>query len=151
MPQSLVKLYVHIAFSTKERQPFLADNEVSRRMHAYLAGVCASHDSHAVQVGGAADHVHLLCCLSKTEALADLVKEIKRTSSIWVKTLRPDLAAFQWQSGYGAFSVSHSNLERVRAYIANQEEHHRKRDFKDEFRGLLRKHGIEFDERYVWD
>lgn len=151
MPQSLVKICVHIAFSTKERQTFLADEGIRRRMHAYLATVCASHESHAIMVGGAADHVHLLCSLSKTETLADLVKEVKRTSSIWVKTVRPDLAAFQWQAGYGAFSVSHSNVARVREYIANQEEHHRKRDFKNEFRELLRRHGIEFDERYVWN
>lgn len=151
MPQSLAKLYVHIIFSTKNRYPFLQDKEIRNEMHSYLGGACNELDSQVLIVGGVADHVHILCTLSKNLSLAKLVGEVKRESSKWVKTKGRGLSKFAWQNGYGAFSVSQSQVEVVRKYIGKQEEHHRKKTFQDEFRASLRKYEIKFDERYVWD
>ena len=120
-------------------------------MHAYLGGVSGRLDCTPVIVGGTEDHVHLLCRFARTITVADWVKELKRTSSQWAKTRGGDLVAFAWQAGYGAFTVSASNVEAVRSYFENQKEHHRVRTFQEEYRGFLRKHGIEWDERYVWD
>lgn len=149
MAHSLAQLYVHIIFPTKRRQPFLAGPDIRRQMHAYLATVLNAYDSPALLVGGTADHVHILCSLSKTQTIAKVVGETKRSSSKWAKTKGRHLSAFQWQDGYGAFSVSCSNVSRVRAYIGRQEEHHRRTTFQKEFRAVLRKHGIEFDELRV--
>jgi REP element-mobilizing transposase RayT len=151
MGQSLAQLYVHIIFSTKNRQRFLADNDLRERTHAYLAGVCRNQDSPAVIAGGAEDHVHILCRLGKQITVADLVRELKRDSSSWIKTQRGDLAKFHWQTGYGAFSVSPGHVEDLKAYIANQMEHHRLESFQDEFRRVCAKYGVEVDERYIWD
>ena len=119
MPQSLAKVYVHIVFSTKNRKPFLHDRPLRLEMHAYLVGACNGQDSPSILVGGVADHVHILCRLSRTRTLAELVREIKRTSSKWIKT--KGLRHFGWQNGYGAFSVSPSHVARVRRYIARQD------------------------------
>jgi hypothetical protein len=100
---------------------------------------------------GVEDHVHLLCALPRTCSAADMVKEVKRSSSLWLKAKSPDLADFAWQNGYGIFSIGFSQIESVRDYIDGQEEHHRKVSFQDEFCQLLRRYEIEFDERYVWD
>ena len=151
MPQSLAQIYLHIIFSTKNRQPFLTDPIVRAELHAYLAGTCKNLDSPAVIIGGVADHVHILCRLSRTHAVAVLVRELKRESSKWCKEKSTDLADFYWQDGYGAFSVSPGHVEALKVYIANQEEHHRRETFQDEFRRVLRKYGLEWDERYVWD
>ncbi len=151
MPQSLVQIYVHLVFSTKHRQPFLADNEFRDRTHRYLAGACTGLESPALVVGGVEDHVHILCRLGKTVAVADLIRDLKRESSKWVKVEKPELAEFHWQQGYGAFSISPSHVEALKKYIANQEEHHRKESFQDEFRRLCKKYGLEIDKRYVWD
>jgi putative transposase len=151
MPQSLAQIYVHIVFSTKERRNFLQDRSMRDECHKYLGGTCNNLGCPVLCVGGVADHVHILCRLGRTMSVADLVKELKRDSSQWLKTKAPDLANFYWQSGYGAFSVSPGHVEALRIYIANQEEHHRTESFQDEFRRLLTKYGIEWDERYVWD
>ena len=151
MAQSLAQVYIHVVFSTKDRVAFLKDADIRRQMHAYLATAFKGHDCHAVTVGGTADHVHALCLWSRTRALAEVIGDVKRVSSKWVKTKGERFALFQWQAGYGAFSVSHSNAGRVRAYIDRQEEHHRTKTFRDEFLALLRKCGVAFDERYVWD
>jgi REP-associated tyrosine transposase len=151
MSQSLAKIYTHIVLSTKHRYPFLADESVRTEMHAYLAGSCNNLKCPAIIVGGVADHVHILCVLSRNFSVADLVGEIKRSSSKWVKTKGILLCKFAWQNGYGAFSVSQSQVESVRTYIAAQEEHHRKKSFQNEFRSFLEKYRVEFDERYVWD
>jgi putative transposase len=108
-------------------------------------------DCETLIVNGVEDHVHSLFALSRTNSIADVVKEIKRTSSAWAKELSPTLAKFQWQAGYGAFSVSQSDLAEVIRYIENQEEHHKRVTFQDEYRALLKAYGIEYDERYVWD
>jgi REP element-mobilizing transposase RayT len=102
-------------------------------------------------IGGTADHIHLLHRLSRTSDAASIVKELKRGSSIWLKTKDPKLKDFAWQSGYGIFSIGISEVDAVRKYIENQEEHHRSVSFQDELRDLLKRHGIEFDERYMWD
>jgi len=102
-------------------------------------------------VGGVADHVHVLFALSKNHSIAEIVYEVKRGSSKWIKTKGPELKKFQWQSGYGAFSVSQSHVEQVRGYIEGQERHHRRVTFEDEFREFLRRYEVEFDERYLWD
>ena len=151
MPQSLSVVHIHLVFSTKNRVPFLRDAVLLSEMQAYLGGVSAKLDCPPTLVGGTEDHVHLLCRLGRTVSQADWVKEIKRVSSTWIKEREAQMADFAWQAGYGAFSVSASNMGRVRAYIAGQEEHHRKVSFQDEYRAFLRKHGIEWDERYVWD
>jgi len=151
MPQSLANIYIHIVFSTKNRKAFLADKDIRDQMHAYLGSVLKGYDSPAVAVGGTDDHVHILCNLSRTETLAKVIGETKRTSSKWIKTKGKGFGNFQWQNGYGAFSVSRSRLEEARRYIVNQDQHHKKMTFQEEFRALLKKQGIEFDERYVWD
>ncbi|MHA3771677.1 IS200/IS605 family transposase [Verrucomicrobiota bacterium sgz303538] len=151
MPQSLSTVYLHLVFSTKERVPFLRQSDLRAEMHAYLGGVSRKLDCPAVLVGGVEDHVHLLARIGRMIAQAEWVKELKRASSIWIKERDPVLEDFAWQAGYGIFSVSVSSLEFVRGYIEKQEEHHRRMTFQDEYRALLRKHGAEWDERYVWD
>jgi putative transposase len=151
MPQSLVQIYVHLVFSTKNRRPFLRDAALRHRLHAYLTGICNNQQSPAITVGGVEDHVHILCRLSKTLDVSVLIRELKRDSSKWVKDQDSALSDFAWQNGYGAFSVSPSHVEPLRYYIANQEEHHHTESFQDEFRRLCKKYGIELDERYAWD
>ena len=151
MPQSLAQIYLHIVFSTKDRRPFLQNDSIRDEMHNYLGGICNNIKCPTLRVGGVSDHVHLLCRLSRTITVADLVQELKRESSKWVKTKSNLLGDFHWQNGYGAFSISPGHVEEVRSYIANQEEHHRTVTFQDEFRRLLTKYGVEWDERYVWD
>ena len=151
MPQSLARVVLHVVFSTKNREPFLKDDDVRNRLHAYMAGVLQRIGCEPILIGGVEDHVHVLCNLSRTVTIAQLVEEAKKSPSKWVKEQGPQYREFFWQTGYGSFSVSQSNVEQVRAYIATQEEHHRKVSFQDEFRALCRKHGVEIDERYAWD
>ena len=151
MPQSLAKILVHAVFSTKDRRPFLRDKNLREEMHRYLGGILNQLDCQPVIVGGVEDHVHLLCGFSRTITIANWIKELKRISNLWLKQQDQTFADFEWQGGYAVFSVSHSNIERVKGYIARQEQHHRKISFQDELRALLRKHAIEWDERYVWD
>ncbi len=151
MPQSLAQVYLHVVFSTKNRQPFLQDTDLRTELHHYLGGTCRDLGSPSLITGGVEDHVHILCRLARTQTIAQLVAELKRESSKWIKTKSPALSEFHWQDGYGAFSISHSNVEAVRTYIAEQESHHRQHSFQDEFRRLLQKYQVEYDERYVWD
>ena len=150
MGQSLTQLLTHMIFSTKERRPFIAE-EIQAELNAYLAGALRNIGCPAILVGSVEDHVHALFALSKNLAISQVVKEVKVESSKWMKTKDPGLKVFCWQSGYGAFSVSQSMIEPVRAYIAGQKEHHRKKTFQQELRDFLEKHGVEYDERYVWD
>lgn len=151
MPQSLSAIYVHLVFSTKERRPFLRDASTRISLHAYLGGASRHLECPPVLVGGVEDHVHILARLARTITQAEWVKELKRASNLWLKSQGREYDDFQWQGGYAAFSVSRSNLEQVEAYIVSQEEHHRKMSFQDELRAMLRRHRIDFDERYVWD
>jgi REP-associated tyrosine transposase len=150
MPQSLSKVILHIIFSTKNREPWL-DSGVRSRMHAYLATICRDVDADFVRVGGIADHVHIVTTLPRTVSQAQLIEQIKKTSSKWIKGFNARYHGFFWQRGYGAFSVSPSQLDAVLEYINKQQEHHRTRTFQEEYRELLHKHGVDFDERYVWD
>jgi REP element-mobilizing transposase RayT len=151
MPQSLAKILVHTIFSTKERRPFLRDKLLREELHRYIGGILARHDCQPLIIGGTEDHIHMLSTLPRTDNAADMVKEAKRGSSLWLKTKSPDLRDFAWQNGYGIFSVGFSQVESIRQYIAGQEEHHRKVSFQDEYRGFLKRYEIEFDERFVWD
>ena len=151
MPQSLSIVYLHLVFSTKERRPFLRDKTVREALHAWLGSVSKQLDCPPILVGGVEDHVHLLCRFARTITQAEWVKELKRVSNGWLKEQGRDYVDFEWQGGYADFSVSQSNLESVKQYIGNQEEHHRKMNFQDELREMLRKHQQEWDERYVWD
>jgi len=151
MPQSLSKILVHNVFSTKERRSFLHDPNLRAELHCYLGGILKQHDCQPIVIGGVADHVHILSTLARTCDAATMVKELKRGSSLWIKKQNANLADFAWQNGYGIFSIGASQVPAVKRYILNQEEHHRRISFQDEFRTLLTRYGIEFDERYVWD
>jgi putative transposase len=148
--QSLAKNLIHLIFSTKNRKPVIL-KPTRPELHKYMAGILVEWDSPAVIIGSVADHVHLLFYLSKNHALSKVVEQVKKGSSKWIKTQGSRYSPFHWQSGYGAFSVSQSNVARVTTYIVNQEEHHRTRKFQDEFHAFLRRHQVDFDERYVWD
>ena len=129
----------------------LRDSVLRAELHAYLGGIINHLDCQSIIVGGVEDHVHLLASLARTCALAELVKEVKRGSSLWIKEREPALSDFAWQNGYGVFSIGFSQIEELQVYITRQEEHHRLRSFQDEFKLFLRRYQIPFDERYVWD
>ena len=147
MPQSLVKILVHVVFSTKNRVD-LIHPEVEGGLYAYIHGIVENNKSKLIIGGGTANHGHLLISMGKTIDVSDLVGDIKRDSSGWMKQHE---RSFYWQEGYGAFSIGESQVPRVMQYIKDQKEHHAEQNFKDEFRGLLRKYRVEYDERYVWD
>jgi REP element-mobilizing transposase RayT len=151
MPQSLARLWTHLIFSTKHRFPFLSDRQLRRDMHGYLATMLRQQDCEPIIVGGVEDHIHGLFALSRKHAIADVVKEVKRTSSKWIKEVAPMQSKFRWQNGYGAFSVSQSDIPEVIEYIERQEEHHKRVTFQDEHRAFLKAYGIDYDERYIWD
>ncbi len=151
MAQSLSALYVHLTWSTKDRVPFLREPTLRKLLHAYLGATSRNLDSPSAVVGGAEDHIHILARMARSITVADWVKELKRVSSVWIKSQDRGLYAFHWQGGYAAFSVSPSNLEQVANYVADQERHHKKMTFQDELRALLKRHGIAWDERYIWD
>jgi REP element-mobilizing transposase RayT len=150
MPQSLSLVVIHVIFSTKDRIAFI-DPQTRTKLHGYLATVARNADCECYRVGGVADHVHLAIRLPRTLTIADLIEQLKTSSSKWMKTQWPDLASFSWQRGYACFSVGPSDLDSLCHYIDNQEEHHRVRTFQDELRVFLKKYGVEFNEAYVWD
>ncbi len=150
MGQSLAKNLIHLIYSTKDRRAVL-DEPVREELHRYAAGILANVDSPALVIGSVADHIHILFNLHRTKALADVVMELKRGSSKWLKTKGERFADFAWQNGYGAFSVSQSSLEQVRNYILAQSEHHKHTGFQEELRAFLCRYEIAFDEQYVWD
>ena len=151
MSQSLSAVYLHAVFSTKERRRFLREPSLRTEIHAFLGGISRRLNCPTIIAGGTDDHIHQLFRLNRMISQAEWIKEIKRVSSVWVKQRDPRLRRFAWQAGYGMFSVSASNLDIAQRYIASQEEHHRKFTFQDEFRKMLKQHGLEWDERYVWD
>ena len=151
MSQSLVKNLIHLVYSTKHRKPWIPEG-VRERLWAYQAGIFKEWESPALIIGGVEDHVHALFSLSKNYPLKKIVEEVKKGSSKWMKTAEgAGNIEFAWQNGYAGFSVSQSNVPEVMRYIENQAEHHRRMSFQDELRALFQRHGIEFDERYVWD
>ena len=151
MPQSLAQVWLHVIFSAKNRRPFLTNSEFREEMFRMLAYHVKASKCVSVSVSGYVDHVHLLVGLSRTITIAKLVEHVKTETSKWAKKAVGGHAAYSWQTGYGAFSVSHSMLDLVDTYIRNQEQHHAKLSFQDEYRLICQKHGIEINERYVWD
>ena len=150
MPRSLSKVVLHIIFSTKNREPWL-DSDVRPRMRAYLATIWRELGAELVHVSGVADHVHIVTTLPRAVSQAQMVEQIKKASSKWIKAVDSRYRGFFWQRGYGAPSVSPSQLDAVLQYVETQQEHHRTRTFQEEYRELLHRHGVDFDERYVWD
>ena len=150
MPQSLTKLYAHLIFSTKNRQPYL-DEEIRPRVHGYLATIIRNLDSPWVVVGGVADHVHILFDMGKIHAPVEFVERVKRESSKFVKTLGAQYKDFYWQRGYGMFSVGPAHRDEAEDYVRNQEEHHRTKSFQQEFRTFLERYDVTYDEQHVWD
>ena len=150
MPQSLAKLYVHLVFSTKNRDRCLTP-DLRNDLHAYMGGTLNGLGCTAIEINSEPEHVHALFLLGRTVALSEMVGQFKTSSNEWLRTKHMRFAHFHWQNGYGAFSVSQSNVEGVRKYIRDQEEHHERISFQDEFRAFLRRYEVEYDERYVWD
>jgi putative transposase len=150
MPQSLARLCIHLVFSTKHRKPLLHD-AIRPDLHSYMATVLKNMDCPVLLINSVEDHVHILLDLSRTICVSSTVEHVKKTSSKWIKTQSAALAGFAWQAGYGAFAVSESNVPSVQKYIENQQEHHRKISFQEEYCAFLTKHAITYDERYLWD
>jgi len=149
MSQSLSQLYVHIIFHTKYNQPLIRP-EVEKELYAYIGGIIKENGSVPIKINGTEDHIHILATMSKNIALAKFVEEIKRNSSRWIKTKGLEYQDFAWQGGYAEYSVSQSVVERVKKYIENQKEHHKKISFKDEYVQFLAEYKIDFDENYLW-
>jgi putative transposase len=148
MPQSLVKILVHCVFSTKNRANLITP-EIESDLYGYITGIVQNNRSKLIAINGTANHIHMLISLGKTIDISELIGDLKRDSSKWAKKHGAKL--FQWQEGYGAFSIGQSQVENVMKYIARQKEHHKKQSFEDEIRSLCRKYKVEFDEQYVWD
>lgn len=151
MSQSLSAVYLHIIFSTKGRRAWLLDTSLRARLHEYIGGAARQIDCQPLAIGGVENHVHILCMLGRQTTQANLVKELKRTSTLWLKETFKETQEFNWQAGYAAFSVSQSRLQDARRYVENQEDHHRKVSYQDEVRDLLGKHNLDWDEKYLWD
>jgi putative transposase len=150
MAQSLAKVLIHLVFSTKRRaltlphEPYLA-------LHAYAQGIFKTQKCHLIEMNNVADHVHILFDLHRTEGLSNVVMHVKKGTSRWLKEQSPDYQNFDWQEGYGAFSIGRSQREQLVAYIKNQQEHHRRKSFQEEFREILNLYEIDYDEHFVWD
>jgi putative transposase len=149
-PMAYVSSYHHCVFSTKERRPLMTP-ALRERLWPYLGGIAHQNKMKALEIGGVADHVHILLSVPATIPVAKAVQLIKGGSSKWIHETFPECRLFAWQEKYGAFSVSFSQLDAVIRYIKGQEEHHRKLTFQEEFLALLKKHRIEFEERYLWE
>lgn len=148
MSQSFVQIYVHIVFHTKNNKQLIRP-EIEVELYSYFGGILKNYKSNPLQIGGTSDHIHILCTLPKTMAPADLVEEIKKSSSKWIKTKGSHYNNFYWQDGYGGFSVSNSGIDSVKKYILNQKKHHEKVSFIDEYKNLLDAYGILYEDRYI--
>jgi REP element-mobilizing transposase RayT len=144
------KLYYHIVFSTKNREPFISE-AIEDELHKYMCGIIRNIDGKCIEINGMPDHVHILAIVPPKLSLSDALRTIKANSSKWLRETKPACTTFGWQDGYSAFTVSTSQVPSVRKYIRNQKNHHRQGDYKSELVGLLQKHGVEYDERYLWD
>ncbi|MBC7556493.1 MAG: IS200/IS605 family transposase [Chryseobacterium sp.] len=150
MGQSLVKNYIHIIFSTKNRENFIDDN-IEEQLFSYLGGICKNQECYPIQIGGYRNHIHILCLLSQKITLAKLMEELKSYSSKWIKTKDTKYSNFYWQNGYGAFSVNPKQIDVVKEYIINQKENHQIKSFQEEYLQILKNYNIEFDEKYLWN
>jgi REP element-mobilizing transposase RayT len=150
MAHTYTNLLTHLIFSTRQRAPCM-DRDLRARLFPYMGGIIRELGGRPLLINGTADHVHCLVTLPPTIATSDALRVLKANSSGWVHQTWPSRAEFRWQVGYGAFSVSRANARGVEQYIARQEEHHRKVTFQEEFVAILKSHGVEYDERYLWD
>ena len=150
MAQTLVSLLVHIIFSTKKRANFITP-EIESELYAYIGGTLRNFESPSLAINGTSNHIHLLIALSKNLALSPLIREIKKSSSKWIKSKGPAFHRFGWQDGYGAFSIGQSAVADLIRYIAKQKEKHKRKSFETEFVEFLRKYHVNYDERYIWD
>ena len=151
MSQSLAQIWIHLVFSTKERRPFLKSDSLRDEMFRMLAHHVKESGCVCAIVGSHEDHVHLLVGPSRTITIAKLVENVKTETPKWMKAHKDGSKLFSWQSGYGAFSVSHSKCNEVETYIRNQAEHHKRFSYQDEFRKICERHGLSIDESYVWE
>ena|SRR5215471_5387747 len=149
MANTYTSLHYHVVFSTKNRVRHISQ-DIEHRVWAYIGGIARKHKMTALQVGGIEDHIHALLTAPATLAPSQIAQFLKGESSIWIHGEFSGLRDFAWQDGYGAFTVSRSKIPEVTRYIQNQREHHRKKTFQEEYRELLEKHGIEYDQRYIW-
>ncbi len=150
MSQSLSNVLLHIIFSTKNRMGYI-DEQIEPELYAYLVSVLNDNGSFVHRIGGMSDHVHIFCTLPRTLSISELLEEIKKHSSKWIKTKGQQYFDFSWQKGFGVFSVSPSQYDAVVSYINNQKEHHKTHSFQDEYRKFLKLNNVKWDERYVWD
>jgi len=156
MPQSLSRVALHLTFSTRDRRRVFVMQEMREATAGYITGILQNHGSPVIRIAVATDHLHVLFLLSRTATVADTVAAAKRESSKWIvqqewARMNPSFAQFHWQNGYGVFSVSSSKIDDVERYIDNQMDHHKRVTFQDEYRAFLTRHGVEFDEKYVWE
>jgi len=150
MSQSLSSILIHLVFSTKNREPFITP-ESETELHPYMATIFRELKSPSLAIDGTADHLHILFSLARIVTIADVVEEVKTSTSKWIKTKGQEFRNFHWQKGYGAFSIGQSNVVTLKRYIQNQKQHHRRITFQDEYRKFLKAYGIDYDENYVWD
>jgi putative transposase len=147
---TFANIQLHLVFSTKHREPLIVP-DMRQRLYSYMGGVIRNEGCSLYEIGGTADHLHLLVRVLPKKSVSDFMRDLKSSSSGWVHDSFVEMKRFHWQDGFGAFSVSQSQASRVKEYIRNQEDHHRQRGFEPEFIGLLKRHEIEYDERYIWD
>jgi putative transposase len=150
MPQSLAKDYIHLIFSTKNRERTI-QNTIRSRLHEYMGGILNHHGCVPIEINSEPDYVHILFLMTRTESLSDVIGQLKKSSNDWLKSAGREYADFYWQGGYAAFSVSKSQVDEVRRYIQNQQEHHRVKSFQEELRAFFKAYEMEYDERYVWE
>ena len=149
MPQSYVNLIYHIVFSTKDRNPIITE-ACESRLHEYIGGTIRGLGGIALAVNGTEDHIHILAKLRQDKAVSDVLRDLKANASGWMHKVFPDQKEFAWQNGYGAFTVSATQVETVKNYIANQKVHHQTQSFQDEFVLALQRNDVEYDEKYLW-
>ena len=150
MPQSLAKAYLHLVFSTKNRERSIPD-QIRNALHSYIGGILRGLGCAPIEINSEPDHAHILFIMSRTETISNVVGKIKKSSNDWLREQGPEFRDFYWQAGFAVFSVSQSNVGEVREYIRRQREHHGRLSFQEEYRTFLRRHEIDFDEHYVWD
>ena len=150
MSQSLSSVLVHLVFSTKNREPFISPT-IETELHPYMATIFRELKSPSLAIDGTADHVHILFSMARVVTIADIVEEVKTSTSKWIKTRGREFRNFHWQRGYGAFSIGQSNVATLKRYIRGQKEHHKRITFQDEYRKFLKAYGIDYDEKYIWE
>jgi REP element-mobilizing transposase RayT len=149
MAQTLSRVLLHFVFSTRHREPRITQ-DIEADLYAYVGGICRSHDSPLLSMGGMPDHVHMLVAMSRKISISDLMMDVKKGSSKWIKTPGQAFDGFHWQDGYAAFSIGESQREDLVRYIQGQKEHHRSRSFKEELVAILARYGVEYDPQHIW-